>query len=329
VRLADKSIVAEEAFTQTYDLFAQSMFEFETIPVRWLVQFDNLLMEVDDFELETGVRLRRPTEREHNQAFQVRFGSLPTESFNRDWFYANPARAMDRRDAIDIPDVFLEIADHRHLPRDRMSSEVAFNYGKRMLTALRLVQSSDVGIHSIWYVDENPFGRMQFPRWPWRDPIASNSRAGQTVVTQDVERQTREIWPQLSEDETDRSLVLALDRLNASYHRAMDRDRLIDYWVGLETLFLRTKEGELRLRAALLTAQYIATDPARRHPIFRDIRASYDLRSWIVHGAELPDPDRIRELTEITGNALRQSLRKCIPTRRPPDTEQIFQDLLA
>jgi hypothetical protein len=236
---------------------------------------------------------------------------------------------MDIRDAGEIPDVFLEIADHRRLPRDRVSSKAAFDYGNRMLTALRLVQSNDVGIHSLWYVDENPFGRFPIPRRLWSDPMPSDSRSAQTVMTADVENQVREIWPHLAREQTERPLLVALERLNDSYRRAKQEDRLIDYWVGLEALFLRVKEQELRFRAALLTAQYIATAPAGRYPIFRDIRDSYDLRSKVVHGAELPDPDRIRELTEHTGNALRRSLRKCIPTRRPPNPEQIFRDLLA
>ena len=58
-------------------------------------------------------------------------------------------------------------------------------------------------------------------------------------------RQVKEVWPHLADDLTDRSLALALERLNNSYHRAKDEDRLIDYWVGLEALFLRVKEGEL------------------------------------------------------------------------------------
>jgi hypothetical protein len=329
VNLADKTVVADGAFAQTVDLFAQSIFEIETIPVRWLVQLDNLRMDVDDFELETGVRLRHSTDLERNQALQVRFETLPAGRFEHRMTYPNPARPIDIRDANDIPDVFLEITDHRHLPRDRVSGEAAFDYGKRMLTALRLVQSNDVGIHSIWYVDENPFGRFPSPRWLWSDPIPSDSRSAQTVVTADVENQVREIWPHLAREQTKRPLLVALERLNDSYRRAKQEDRLIDYWVGLEALFLQVKEQELRFRAALLTAQYIATAPAGRYPIFRDIRDSYDLRSKVVHGAELPDPDRIRELTEHTGNALRRSLRKCIPTRRPPNPEQIFRDLLA
>jgi hypothetical protein len=305
------------------------VFRFETIPVQWLVQFDNLHMEIDGFEIEPGIRLRRPTEQERNQANQVAFGSPDAERFHHAWVNVNPARLLDTRDVAGIPSVFLEVANHRHMPRNRVTSTIAANFGRRMLNALRLVQPNDVGIHSIWYVDENPHGRLQFPRWNWPDPIASKPNAAQTVVTEDIERQVKDIWPHLAEEQTDRSLVLALERLNASYHRAKDEDRLIDYWVGLEALFLRVKEQELRLRAALLTAQFITSERAERYPVFRDIRASYDLRSWIVHGSELPSSERIRDLTELTGNALRRSLRMCLPDRHPPDTDHILQDLLA
>jgi hypothetical protein len=327
--IEDDRAGAEQAFAQTFDLFAQSVYRFETIPVRWLFQFDNLRMEIDDFDIEPGIRLRRPTEQERNQAFQARFDSLPPGSFRRELVNVNPARLMDMRDARDIPDVLLEVAGHRQLPRSHLSGATAWNVVRRMLNALRLVQPNDVGIHSVWYVDENPFGRMPMPRQPWPDPIASSPQAAQTILTQDVERQVREIWPHLAVEQTDRTLVLALERLNSSYHRAKDEDRLIDYWVGLEALFLRIKEQELRLRAALLTAQFITEGRADRHRVFLDIRASYDLRSWVVHGAKLPDAEQIRTLTALTGDALRQTLRMCLADRRPPDPERIFRELLA
>jgi hypothetical protein len=37
---------------QVYDLFQEAIFRFEAIPVTWLVQFANLRLEVDAFELE-------------------------------------------------------------------------------------------------------------------------------------------------------------------------------------------------------------------------------------------------------------------------------------
>jgi hypothetical protein len=328
-RLKGAEAPDENAFEQTYDLFAQTVFRFETIPVQWLVQFDNLRLEIDDLEIEPGIRLRRATEQERNLANQVAFGSYASEPFHHNWVNVNPARLLETRDVAGIPSVFLEVADHRQFPRNRLSPKTTVHFATRMLNALRLVQPNDVGIHSIWYVDENPFGRVPYPRRIWQDPIASKPDAAQTVVTNDIERQVREIWPHLAEDQTDRSLVLALERLNTSYHRAKDEDRLIDYWVGLEALFLRVREQELRLRAALLTAQFITSERAERYPVFREIRASYDLRSWIVHGSELPSSERIRELTELTGNALRRSLHMCLPDRRPPDTDHILQNLLA
>jgi hypothetical protein len=251
------------------------------------------------------------------------------ESFRHEMVNVNPARLMDLRDAREMPDVFLEVAGRRQMPRNHLSGAIAWKVAKRMLNALRLVQPNDVGIHSVWYVDENPFGRMAMPRQPWPDPIASSPHAALTIVTQDIERQVREIWPHLIDEQANRSLVLALERLNSSYHRAKDEDRLIDYWVGLEALFLRVKEQELRFRAALLTAQFVSTERAGRYQVFQNIRDSYDLRSSIVHGAKLPGPERIRELTVLTGDALRQSLRKCLPDRRPPDPERIFTELLA
>ena len=326
VNLADKSIVAEGAFAQIYDLFAQSMFEFETIPVRWLVQFDNLRMEVDDFELETGVRLRRPTDLERNQALQARFEILPAGRFEQRMTYPNPARPIDIRDTSDIPDVFLEITDHRHLPRDHVSGRAAFDYGNRMLTALRLVQSNDVGIHSLWYVDENSFGRFPIPRRLWSDPIPSDSRSAQTVVTADVENEVIAIWPHLGGEPADSTLALALRRLNDSYHRSRLEDRHIDYWTALEALFLRVDEGELRYRAALLTARFIGVDLADRLDLFEKTKKSYDLRSKIVHGARPPKKMDVPAMINWTAALLRRVLRRCVVEDQSPDLERVAEE---
>jgi hypothetical protein len=319
----------DAVFAQAYDLFEEAIFRFEAIPVTWLVQFANLGLEVDDFELELGIRVRRPTEQERSLAFQVRFGSLLGQPSRSSAMFANPARAMDIPDPGEIPDVFLEFTDHRHLPRNRLSAAGTFRLAERMQTALRLVNGNDVGIHSIWYIDDNPFDRFQMPRRMWPDPLASDRSGSQYVVTPEIKHQLREVWPRLATEPTERVLSLALRRLNDSYHRARPEDRLIDYWIALEALFLRVRESELKFRASLLAARYIGVDQNERLDLRDEVGDSYNLRSSVVHGARLPPDDEVRQVTERTGDLLRRVLRRCLADEGPPNIDQLFRELLA
>lgn len=326
--ISNKTIVVEEAYVQTFDLLAQSIFEFEAIPVRWLVQFDNLRMDVETLKIESGVHLRQPSDAERNQALQARFGISPSGQFVRQLTNPNPARLLDVRDSSDIPNVFLEVIDHRRFPRNRISADSALAFGQRMLTALRLVQPHDVGIHSIWYVDENPFGRLQFPRWLWREPLPYDTRGAQAVVSSDVQRQIQEIWSHLAKSR-DSTLDLAIRRLNDSYHRPRLDDRHIDYWIALEALFLREEEGELKYRAALLTARYVGVDLTERLDLFEEIKKSYVLRSKFVHGAKPPKSYDVTKIIDETGSLLRRVLRLCIINGHSPNLDLLRNELLA
>jgi len=242
---------------------------------------------------------------------------------------ANPAWALGIRDPGEIPEVLLEITDHRRLPRNHLSAAGAVKFAERALTALRLVNGNDVGVHSIWYIDENPFDRVQMPRWMWPDAILPDCFGPQYVVTPEIEPQLQAIWPYLAMEPTERALSLSLRRLNDSYHRARSADRLIDYWIALEALFLGVRESELKFRASLLAARYIGVDQEDRLRLSSELRESYDYRSSVVHGAKLPSDDKVRQVTERTGDQLRGVLRKCLAERRAPNTEQLFQELLA
>jgi hypothetical protein len=177
--------------------------------------------------------VRRPTEQEQILAAQVSFGSTLGQPSYPSAMFANSAWAMDIREPGEFPDVFLEIPDHRRLPRNHLSAEGAVRLAERTLTALRLVNGNNVGIHSIWYVDENPFDCFQMPRWMWPDPIPWDRFGPQYVVTPEIETHLREVWPHLATEPTERTLSLALRRLNDSYHRARSEDRLIDSWIAL------------------------------------------------------------------------------------------------
>jgi hypothetical protein len=108
----------------------------------------------------------------------------------------------------------------------------------------------------------------------------------------------------------DARLEIALHRLDVAYERARAEDRIIDYWIGLEALYLRRNENaELAYRAALRVAYALETDPVPRKRMRKKVAASYNARSDIVHGAANTSASKWAEFTE---SVLRRSLKRAI-----------------
>ena len=97
---------------------------------------------------------------------------------------------------------------------------------------------------------------------------------------------------------------MAVDRFNYGLERLRPEDKIVDFAVSLEALYLHDLEprerGELRFRLCLRAARFLRSDAPGRHQVFRDLRAAYDARSAIVHGAaqlDLPKDESGRRLS--------------------------------
>lgn len=89
----------------------------------------------------------------------------------------------------------------------------------------------------------------------------------------------------------------ALRRFNQSYERVDPADRLIDYWIALEGLFLPDGATELSYRVSLRVARFVADIAADMRIVFELLyRRSYRARSKVVHGDAVPELDEIRGL---------------------------------
>jgi hypothetical protein len=108
-------------------------------------------------------------------------------------------------------------------------------------------------------------------------------------------------------DEAKRRFELALGRINSAAQRVSVEDRLLDYWIALETLFVPDSRGEISFRARTRVARFVSEEIAERQQIAETLSRSYDRRSKVVHG-DKPKADT-SELTNETGEVLRRALR--------------------
>jgi len=98
---------------------------------------------------------------------------------------------------------------------------------------------------------------------------------------------------------------IAMRRLNLGMERRNIEDKLIDYMIGFEALYLPDENNELTFRLSLRIA-YLIGNKKNRKEIFNFVKKMYATRSKIVHGNkyELTDDD-IKNLEELLRNSLK------------------------
>jgi Apea-like HEPN len=135
-------------------------------------------------------------------------------------------------------------------------------------------------------------------------------------------------WPEAERH----SYELAHNRFSQTYDRVHDEDRLIDSWIGFETLFLpKQDEGELSYRAQMRIARFVGNDLAEREQIRDKLRQPYRMRSNIVHGAPANKrkPDQVTARTRETMEILRLALRKWVDPHTDRTGEALDRALLS
>lgn len=194
----------------------------------------------------------------------------------------------------------------------------------KVLTALRMVKPGLVGIPAV----------IQRPVGPFFGPPSghfTSSFAGvpfgrtYSVEADELDEAVR-VYRALQSTRLEGGLEVAVRRFNLAYQRGRPDDRLLDFWIALEALFLPEEPAqELSYRASLRVAFFLERDPVLREQAFRTARESYRARSAIVHG-------RVRkgvpEIAEATEDLLRRALRLAVQTAGTLDVGALDSQIL-
>ncbi len=105
-------------------------------------------------------------------------------------------------------------------------------------------------------------------------------------------------------------IEVAIKRFNYSHEREKPEDKLIDYMVSLEALFLKEGErAELSYRLSIRTAILLGKNKENREEIFSNVRDAYEFRSKIIHGSIKALNEDLREIVIKIENYLRESIK--------------------
>lgn len=141
-------------------------------------------------------------------------------------------------------------------------------------------------------------------------------------ISEEEVEELKTIWEQLKN--TDKLGLLSSKRLSYVSERRNIEDKLIDCFVGLESLYLPDGNAELTFRLSLRVAKMINEDGGSQKDLFKFIKNMYDKRSKVAHGRNV---DVSQEEHSRLENILRLSVKRYI-FDKSQFSEERLNDLL-
>jgi len=156
-----------------------------------------------------------------------------------------------------------------------------------------------------------------------------SARANSYELTVDELERFQILWHALNDTPGPRFLDTAVRRFAYAGERRRPEDRLVDFLISAESLFLSDtgdakERGELRYRLALRAAFFVEIDGYSRKELYGFMRNAYDARSAVVHGdlprdraLKLPRKDGVSlsEFVDFREDVLRAALLKAVKTQ--------------
>ena len=179
-----------------------------------------------------------------------------------------------------------------------------------VVRSLRVLNSSacyrDHGIDESF---EGYFGNFGNSR---RSGFIENTAIGDKCkLSKDEVGRFKHFWVLLNE--TDKLGELSADRLSYVVERRNIEDKVLDCFIGLESLYLPDGNAELSFRLSLRIAKALEKTSKAQEDLFRFIRQMYSKRSKLAHGAIVEVQEE--ELTKLE-NVLRTSVQMYLDDRK-------------
>lgn len=108
-------------------------------------------------------------------------------------------------------------------------------------------------------------------------------------------------------------LLVAIKRFEYAYARLLPEDKLLDFMIAFEAIFLKGDEQqELSYRLSLRTAYLLAETSGERKGMFDFMRRAYKARSEIVHGERAGGEGKNKEFVDKVESYLRSSVTRIL-----------------
>jgi hypothetical protein len=291
------------------------------INIKHVFPLKNFKSDVDEIDLGGNIKIKKLTEKDFDEIFK---------ETKRGISYFSSDEAMD----VDYQIEAVESIENGTALDNSMFAIICYN----VISALRLFKDGIIGDVKLY---EHNYVKYKYESW---EPIWQPVRGSITMVQQIKAPQKYSLLSQEVGDliklwnkynsydfNKNRSVDIAIRRFNYAYEKKMVEDKLIDYIITLEALFLKEEENnELNYRIALRTALFIGSKKQEINQIRENIKKAYDIRSKIVHGSSKIKHEKLQELTYKMEEYDRLSIRKFLFLNKgtKEEIEKIEKDIL-
>jgi hypothetical protein len=169
---------------------------------------------------------------------------------------------------------------------------------RKIIAALRLLKREKIFLKYAYRASYFPFHTWQIFNAPEGTRIAEKvAYTASDIATEEDE--LKSLWKVLRNMRDTNCITTALRRFNFAYERERIEDAWVDYFISLESLFLKESGGEnfeLTHRLSNRISKVLGGDTfPKRKKMKKKVVTWYRIRSKIVHGASL----KSKELAQI------------------------------
>ena len=293
----------QKVFKSNYSLFEDYLFSSEfvfriTAPL-------SVGCDVKDIDLEDGLNIRSITDKELQKLWRhSRFGIVPRSNIS------SFKHTMELE--YKTPKISSSISTHQEKAEEILND---------LVYALRLFKRGGINFN-IYRV--SPIGwvsRSNFTSYEFFKALSRTSYGGGHYILEETEiEQFQKFWKKFKEFDfqTVTFLKMAIERFNFAYEKRSQEDKLIDYMISFESLFMK-EDQELSHRLSVRVSRFIKGEYIERKELFSDFKKIYNIRSRIVHGESFNHKNlrklKVESLSELVSKVeehLRVSIKKFI-----------------
>jgi Apea-like HEPN len=286
---------ADELFADLHQMRERAM-----VPVRMTTPIFNFQMETEELQLRPDLSIvSRRADPEVRRYIDAAWGSVLME--------AGAPRAVPR----------FAITSTFEAAREGLDASPEMDRHERVISAMRLLGvpgSPHIAMHLV--SPARPALRLSHTLvrdiGMSRGIAQFNPFADVFALRAPKEPRLVRLVEQLDERAVDTALTFALRRFADAHARTRDEDRIVDYWIALESMFSK-ESTEVTYRVSMRAARFIGGTADERGELRERLKRSYGVRSKIVHGGRV-DARRLHEVEQHTIEPLRLALLRWLET---------------
>jgi hypothetical protein len=218
-------------------------------------------------------------------------------------------------------DVVIEVSEE--LPWDSAPTDERVAVADEVLLALVLATGADLFL-AFTEVGAEGIASKGAKSWMPRERILDRVEQRQLEVRE--RGAALELWRGLRSSPVREAVLFALRRLSRASGRFVKADRLVDYWVALESLFADDTSAEVTYRASLRIAAFVGDSPEERVALRRQLKESYAVRCKIVHGSR--SEAKVERVESETRTVLERAMRRILTMGTSFSAASIDDELL-